>query len=163
MTANVMKCLAALFCVGCSLFEGHETDGGWAGRWIAGVVTNAAGTPVGGVRVQGFHTSVVGSECDGSPLSGFRAWDTNEDGEYDARIIEDVITGGAGPRCLFLEFLPPEGSGLRSVSIDGMRIHVHGTPDPRADALLRSDTLFINAVLPASAAMERNRIQTEER
>lgn len=148
MTANMLKCLTALFWIGCSLV--HETDGGWAGRRIAGVVTDSAGTPIGSVRVQGFHTYVGASECGPGPEHEFRAWDTNEDGEYDARILEDVSTGGAGPRCLFLEFLPPEGSGLQSVSIDSMRIHVHGTPDPQADALFRSDTLFINVVLPAA-------------
>ena len=76
-----------------------------------------------------------------------------EKGEYDARIIETVITGGAGPRCLFLEFLPPEASELRSVSINSMRIHVYGTPDLETDALFRSDTLFIDVVLPPEAAL----------
>ena len=148
MTANVMLGAALLLLAGCTLFEGHETDGGWAGRRIAGVVTDSAGTPVGGVRVEGFIRAVVGSECGLFDIQAFEGWDTNEDGEYDARIAEVVITGGAGPRCLFMEFLPPEASGLRSVSIDSMRIHVHGSPDPQAEVLLRSDTLFINVVLP---------------
>ena len=158
MTANMLKCLTALFWAGCSLLGGYETDGGWAGRRIAGVVTDSAGTPIGGVRVQGFIADVFASGCNTSFSDhGFRAWDTNEDGEYDARILEDVITAGAGPRCLSLEFLPPEGSGLQSVSIDSMRIHVHGTPDPQADALFRSDTLFINVVLPAAKPAPRRR------
>lgn len=58
--------------VGCPLFSMNETDGGWAGRRIAGVVPDSAGTPVEGVHVEGYHTGVGGSEG-GVRMTGFRA------------------------------------------------------------------------------------------
>lgn len=115
MRGKAMTCLAALLWVGCS--EPLELDAGWAGRLIAGVVTDSPG--------------------------GFRGWDTDENGEYRARISETPHTGGAGQRCLFIEFLPPDGLGLGSVWIDSMPVHLYGGHDPAR----RADTLFINAVL----------------
>lgn len=142
MRGKAMTGLAVLLWVGCS--EPLELDAGWAGRLIAGVVTDSAGTPVAGVDVHGFHTDVVNSECDAYPWpGGFRGWDTDENGEYRARISETPHTGGAGQRCLFIEFLPPDGLGLGSVSIDSMRVHLYSGHDPAR----RADTLFINAVL----------------
>ena len=147
MRGNAMTCLTALLCVGCS--EPLVLDAGSAGRLIAGVVTDSAARPVAGADVQGFHTHVVGSECDAFPLpGGFRGWDTDENGEYRARISETPHSGGAGQRCLFIEFLPPDGSGLGSVSINGMRVHLYSGHDPA----WRADTLFINAVLPVAEA-----------
>ena len=150
MSGNAVTCLAALLWVGCP--QPVELDAGWAARAIAGVVTDAAGAPVGGVNVHGFHTLILDSQC-GPQRPGFRGWDTDENGRYRARISEDVFTRGEGPRCLFIEFLPPEGSGLGSVSIDSMRIHVYDGHDPAR----RADTLFINVTLPAGEPGFRHR------
>ena len=141
MSDTALRCLVALVWVGCAQ-PVDIVDGGFAGRLIAGVVTDSAGTPVAEVDVQGFHTGVLGFEC-GRPVPGFRGWPTDEKGKYFARISEMVHTGGAGQRCLFLEFLPPEGSRLESVSIDSMQVDVYSS-----DPVWLADTLFINVTLP---------------
>ena len=134
MHGNAMRCLAALLWVGCQQQPVDTVDGGWAARLIAGVVTDSAGAPVAEVHVQGFHTDIVDFECDTFPWpSGFRGGIADENGKYTARISEMLFTRGAGQRCLFLEFRPPEGSGLASVSIDSMLVDVYGSPDDFGD------------------------------
>ena len=143
MLSSAAKCLTALLCFGCQQ-PFVELDTGSAIRWIAGVVADSVGTPVVDVDVQGFHTGVENSECHFLHRPGFRGWPTDEHGRYRARISEVVLTGGSGPRCLFLEFVPPEASRLRPVALDSLRVHMYDGED----LAWQVDTLFINVVLP---------------
>ncbi|WP_419166198.1 carboxypeptidase-like regulatory domain-containing protein [Candidatus Palauibacter sp.] len=118
-------------------------DGGQSGLNIAGTVTDSAGNGVGDVRVEGF----VRRDADGiacrNPSGPTRDARTRADGRYQAR-FRLPLSGGTWPGCLSLTFTPPEISGLRTVSIDSMRVTVYDQWDPA----LKRDTLRVNVVLP---------------
>ena len=146
---NVWRCLV----VSCVVAVGCGTDPatpspplvlphGQSELNIAGVVTDAAGRPVYDVAVEGW----VGRDCMG-PSAFIPTVRTFSSGRYMVR-VRIGMSGGTWPGCVFLSFTPPEDSGFSPVTIDSIPSLVYDRRDPR----LESDTLKVNAILPADGS-----------
>lgn len=110
---------------------------------IGGMVTDSTGRPVSAVRVNGWARR-RGSERPCGFIAGeVRARFTFPDGLYRARVSNPVF-GAPCDALLFLEFTPPEESGLEAVSADSVEITIDGPNDP----LIPTDPAIVDVVFP---------------
>jgi hypothetical protein len=112
--------------------------------WIAGEVTDYNGRPVAGASVTGYG-AMDGTNFECRYATGELEAETDGEGRYIAQWRRDP--GGTFGGCLFLIFTPPEGSGLATKSMDSMRVTFYHWTDPE----LRTDTVFVDAVLPQAS------------
>lgn len=98
---------------------------------IGGMVTDSTGRPVSGVRVEGWaRTRTFERQCElGQYFGQVPLRFTFPDGLYRA-VANGAVYGGPCDMLLFLEFMPPEESGLEAVSSDTLEITVEGPDDP---------------------------------